>query len=92
MMKKTIINMLLMLTAISSFAQESKSSDEKSLAPIVIEGNVERVPDGTVIWLGARKGGSMGSGALAKDSVINGKFRIKCTPKKAEDDYSLYSV
>ena len=92
MMKKTIIIMLLMLTAISSFAQESKSSDEKSLAPIVIEGNVERVPDGTVIWLGARKGGSMGSGGLAKDSVINGKFRIKCTPKKAEDDYSLYSV
>ena len=92
MMKKTIIIMLLMLTAISSFAQESKSSDEKPLAPIVIEGNVERVPDGTVIWLGARKGGSMGSGGLAKDSVINGKFRIKCTPKKAEDDYSLYSV
>ena len=84
--------MLLMLTAISSFAQESKSSDEKPLAPIVIEGNVERVPDGTVIWLGARKGGSMGSGGLAKDSVINGKFRIKCTPKNAEDDYSLYSV
>ena len=92
MMKKTIIIMLLMLTAISSFAQESKSSDEKPLAPIVIEGNVERVPDGTVIWLGARKGGSMGSGSLAKDSVINGKFRIKCTPKNAEDDYSLYSV
>ena len=92
MMKKTIIIMLLMLTAISSFAQESKSSDEKPLAPIVIEGNVERVPDGTVIWLGARKGGSMGSGGLAKDSVINGKFRIKCTPKNAEDDYSLYSV
>ena len=92
MMKETIIIMLLMLTAISSFAQESKSSDEKPLAPIVIEGNVERVPDGTVIWLGARKGGSMGSGGLAKDSVINGKFRIKCTPKNAEDDYSLYSV
>ena len=91
-MKKTIIIMLLMLTAISSFAQESKSSDKKPLAPIVIEGNVERVPDGTVIWLGARKGGSMGSGSLAKDSVINGKFRIKCTPKNAEDDYSLYSV
>ena len=92
MMKKTIIIMLLMLTAISSFAQESKSSDEKPLAPIVIEGNVERVPDGTVIWLGARKGESMGSGGLAKDSVINGKFRIKCTPKNAEDDYSLYAT
>ena len=68
-MKKTIIIMLLMLTAISSFAQESKSSDEKPLAPIVIEGNVERVPDGTVIWLGARSGKFMNYNGLAKDSV-----------------------
>ena len=91
-MKSIILLICFVSASISGWAQESKTSDEKSLAPIVIEGNVERVPDGTVIWLGARKGGSMGSGGLAKDSVINGKFRIKCTPKNAEDDYSLYSV
>jgi len=91
-MKSIILLICFVSASISGWAQESKTSDEKSLAPIVIEGNVERVPDGTVIWLGARKGGSMGSGSLAKDSVINGKFRIKCTPKNAEDDYSLYSV
>ena len=91
-MKSIILLICFVSASISGWAHESKTSDEKSLAPIVIEGNVERVPDGTVIWLGARKGGSMGSGGLAKDSVINGKFRIKCTPKNAEDDYSLYSV
>ena len=91
-MKSIILLICFVSASIGGWAQESKTSDEKSLAPIVIEGNVERVPDGTVIWLGARKGGSMGSGSLAKDSVINGKFRIKCTPKNAEDDYSLYSV
>lgn len=91
-MKVIILLICFVSASISGWAQDSKPSEEKSLAPIVIEGNVERVPDGTVIWLGARKGGSMGSGSLAKDSVINGKFRIKCTPKNAEDDYSLYSV
>ena len=91
-MKSIILLICFVSASIGGWAQESKTSDEKSLAPIVIEGNVERVPDGTVIWLGARKGGYMGSGSLAKDSVINGKFRIKCTPKNAEDDYSLYSV
>ena len=91
-MRSIIFLICFVSASIGGWAQESKPSEEKSLAPIVIEGNVERVPDGTVIWLGARKGGSMGSGSLAKDSVINGKFRIKCTPKNAEDDYSLYSV
>ena len=53
---------------------------------------MERVPDGTVIWLGARSGKFMNYNGLAKDSVVNGKFRIECTPRNAEDDYSLYSV
>jgi len=50
-MKSIILLICFVSASISGWAQESKTSDEKSLAPIVIEGNVERVPDGTVLWL-----------------------------------------
>ena len=91
-MKKTIIIMLLMLTAISSFAQESKSSDEKSLAPIVIEGNVERVPDGTVLWLSVRQNKSLTVHSVAKDTIEGGKFLFTYVPKKKDDEYHLSTI
>ena len=50
-MKQSFITFLLLLTAICSWAQKSKASDEKPIAPIIVEGNVERVPDGTVIMV-----------------------------------------
>ena len=43
-----------MLTAVSSWAQESKASDEKSIAPVIVEGKVEGVPDGTIVELMVR--------------------------------------
>ena len=91
-MKKTIIIMLLMLTAISSFAQESKSSDEKPLAPIVIEGNVERVPDGTVLWLSVRQNKSLTVHSVAKDTIEGGKFLFTYVPKKKDDEYHLSTI
>ena len=51
-MKKSFITFMLLLTAICSWAQESKASGEKTIAPIIVEGTLERVPDGTVIMVG----------------------------------------
>ena len=84
--------MLLMLTAVSGWAQESKASDEKPLAPIVIEGNVERVPDGTVLWLSVRDYKYTSWSSVAKDTIEGGKFRFEYVPKKAEDEYYLNTI
>ena len=84
--------MLLMLTAVSGWAQESKASDEKTLAPIVIEGNVERVPDGTVVMVGGRMGGFCSYGPNQGDTLRNGKFRIIYTPDSPTDEYLMTAM
>ena len=97
-MKKTIIVMLLMLTAISGWAQESKTSGEKTIAPIIVEGTLERVPDGTVIKVSERYGNTMGYFSRENegvDTVRNGKFRkvyyplTEVNPRKNVDEYSI---
>ena len=57
-MKQSFITFMLLLTAICSWAQKSKASDEKPIAPIIVEGTLEGVPDGTVIMVQERKGGT----------------------------------
>ena len=60
-MRKSGISLLLMLFAIAGCAQESKTEkNDYSLLPIIVEGTLERVPDGTVISIKERYGGSMG--------------------------------
>ncbi len=97
-MKKTIIVMLLMLTAVSGWAQESKTSGEKTIAPIIVEGTFENVPDGTVIKVSERYGNTMGyfsSENEGVDTVRNGKFRkvyyplTEVNPRKNVDEYSI---
>ena len=94
-MKKTIIVMLLMLTAISGWAQESKASDEKTIAPIIVEGTLERVPDGSVIMVSERRGGfcnytrKTGEGL---DTLRNGKFRIVYNPQERVDEYLMTAM
>ncbi len=96
-MKKTIIVMLLMLTAVSGWAQESKASDEKTIAPIIVEGTFENVPDGTVIKVSERYGNTMGYFSRENegiDTLRSGKFRIvyhqnAYNPRKNVDEYSI---
>ena len=71
--KQTFIAFMLLLTAISGWAQESKASDEKSIVPIIVEGTLERVPDGTVIMVGGRQWGASDSyGPNQGDTLRNG--------------------
>ena len=56
-MKKSFITFMLLLTAICSWAQMSKASEEKPIAPIIVEGTLEGVPDGPVIMVQERRGG-----------------------------------
>ena len=83
---------MLLLTAICSWAQESKASGEKTIAPIIIEGTLEDVPDGTVISIAERKGGTNGYSRMdgeGIDTLRNGKFRIVYTPRNQVDEYMM---
>ncbi|MBO4482566.1 MAG: redoxin domain-containing protein [Prevotella sp.] len=89
--KQTFITFMLLLTAISGWAQESKNEKKDSIPPIIVEGTLERVPEGTEIWIFERLGKSLTSGEIkeAKDSLRNGKFRIVFTPKNKNDEYTV---
>ena len=81
-----------MLTAFSGWAQESKASDEKPIAPIIVEGTLEGVPDGTVIMVQERKGGTKSFFREIEegiDTLRNGIFRIVYTPMNQVDEYML---
>ena len=91
-MKQSFITFMLLLTAICSWAQKSKASDEKPIAPVIVEGTLEGVPDGTVIMVQERKGGTKSyfreiEGGI--DTLRNGKFRIVYTPMNQVDEYML---
>ena len=91
-MRSIIFLICFVSASIGGWAQESKPSEEKSLAPIVIEGNVERVPDGTVLWLSVRDYKFTSWSSVAKDTIEGGKFRFVYVPKKAEDEYYLNTI
>ena len=91
-MKKSFITFMLLLTAICSWAQKSKASDEKTIAPIIVEGTLEGVPDGTVIMVQERKGGTKSFFREIEegiDTLRNGIFRIVYTPMNQVDEYML---
>ena len=88
-MKKSFITFLLLLTAICSWAQESKASGEKTIAPIIVEGTLERVPENTVIMMYGRLGGSDSYCFGQGDTLRNGKFRIVYTPEMPTDEFMI---
>ena len=91
-MKQSFITFMLLLTAICSWAQKSKASDEKPIAPVIVEGTLEGVPDGTVIMVQERKGGTKSYFREIEegiDTLRNGKFRIVYTPMNQVDEYML---
>ena len=51
-MKKSFITFMFLLTAICSWAQESKNEKKDSIPPIIVEGTLERVPPEAVIMVG----------------------------------------
>ena len=91
-MKQSFITFMLLLTAICSWAQKSKASDEKPIAPVIVEGTLEGVPDGTVIMVQERKGGTKSYFREIEegiDTLRNGIFRIVYTPMNQVDEYML---
>lgn len=83
-MKRNIISLLLLLIAICSWAQDknTSASDEKQripIKPIVIEGEVTGVPNGTPVNLGfqVNKSNEYRHGNILVDTIRNGKFRIE---------------
>ena len=59
-MRRSGISLLLMLFAIAGWAQESKTEKKDSILPIIVEGTLENVPDGTAIKIQERYGKTMG--------------------------------
>lgn len=83
-MKRNIISLLLLLTATCSWAQDknTSTSDEKQripIKPIVIEGEVTGVPNGTPVNFGFQINNSLEytHGNILVDTIKNGKFRIE---------------
>ncbi len=91
-MKSILFLICFVSASIGGWAQESKNSNAKYIAPIVVEGNVERVPDGTVILLGVREGKGESFVCMSSDTIVGGKFRLEYTPKDNEEDYCLFSM
>ena len=91
-MRKSGISLLLMLFAVAGWAQESKTEKKDSIPPIIVEGTLERVPDGTVIMVGGRMGGSCSYGPNQGDTLRNGKFRIIYTPESPTDEYMMTAM
>ena len=88
-MKKSFITFMFLLTAICSWAQESKASGEKTIAPIIVEGTLERMPENTVIMMYGRLGGSDSYCFGQGDTLRNGKFRIVYTPEMPTDEFMI---
>lgn len=81
-----------MPASIGGWAQKSDVSNEKAIAPIIVEGTLEDVPDGTVISIAERKGGTNGYSRMdgeGIDTLRNGKFRIVYTPRNQVDEYMM---
>ena len=83
-MKQKIISILLLLIATYSWAQDksTSASDEKQripIKPIVIEGEVTGVPNGTPVNFGFQINNSLEytHGNILVDTIKNGKFRIE---------------
>ena len=87
--KQTFIAFMLLLIAISGWAQESKTEKKDSIPPIIVEGTLEYVPPETVVMVGGRLGGTDSFGPLEGDTLRNGKFRIIYTPESPTDEYKL---
>ena len=74
MMKKIITSLLIMLTAVSGWAQESKASDEKPIAPVIVEGNVVRVVNAAIYAmqvLQSQMAGAAESAGIASEEDVN---------------------
>ena len=91
-MKQFFITLMLMLTAINGWAQEAKTEEKDSIPPIIVEGTLERVPDGTVIILCQFTSQLLSPlGPQAKDTIRNGKFRIVLPLEKKYEVFCLWT-
>ena len=110
-MKRNIISLLLLLIATCSWGQNKDTSSSENvqripIAPIIIDGEVTGVPDGTVVGLFYRvnkskeminpemieKKGNPNTGITMVDTIKNGKFHLekKFIYKDLKDSESNY--
>ena len=110
-MKRNIISLLLLLIATCSWGQNKDTSSSENvqripIAPIIIDGEVTGVPDGTVVGLFYRvnkskemynpdmsvKNGNSKIGITMVDTIKNGKFHLekKFIYKDLKDSESNY--
>ena len=93
--KQTFITFMLLLTAVSGWAQESKTEKKDSIPPIIVEGTLERVPEGCVIMVSERSGGFCTYTRITAegfDTLRNGKFRIVYNPQERVDEYMMTAM
>lgn len=88
-MKQTITLLLMLIVSYSVWAQKTDTPNEKSLNPIVIEGNVENVPDGIIVVLGVRRKPYQFYTDNEKIEIKDRKFRIVHSPKDDDEEYFL---
>ena len=75
-MRSIIFLICFVSASIGGWAQESENEKNESLSPIIIEGNVERVPDGTVLWLSVRDYKYMSWSSVQKATIEGGQIPI----------------
>ena len=95
-MKRSVISLLLILFAVVGvWAQELKTEKKDSIPPIIVEGTLERVPEGCVIMVSERMGGSCTYRRkleVGTDTLRNGKFRIVYPPQERVDEYMVTAM
>ena len=93
--KQTFIAFMLLLIAVSGWAQEPKIEKKDSIPPIIVEGTLEGVPEGCVIMVSERSGGFCTYTRITAegfDTLRNGKFRIVYNPEKRVDEYMMTAM
>lgn len=90
---KSIILLICFVSAyIGVWAEDSKTEKKDSIPPIIVEGTLERVPDGTIIILCTYINKFISPiGPQAQDTVRNGKFRIVLPLEKTYEKFCLWT-
>lgn len=81
---------MFVLSIICGWAQDDMNKNQ--LLPITIEGNVERVPDGTVMIFQLRQNKLNLYREVAKDTIAGGRFKFSYTPKPGEEEFSITTL
>ena len=94
-MRYSFVILLGFLLEVSCHAEISaKAEADNTIPPVIVEGKVEGVPDGTIVELMVRYKKSDGylGGVSDKDTIVGGKFRIVHIPEDKDEEEFLIST